>query len=174
VNFCERLESAEDFDPQATKVQKNSKSNKKSKTYSKEKGDKWCELHESNTHNTSECSTIKKMKDKSNGKSDTHSKNKTWKRKSDDAKKFTKKEMNAITETTNKAVKIALEKCNSKKRKSDSSDDDSDNESTASTASINNVERMLEDVDQELKEFDYGKMNNLSIEDGEITDEIDC
>jgi hypothetical protein len=124
VNFCERLESAEEFNPEHQKRKSgsttNSKYAQKKMKYSNSKGKpstgrKWCEYHETDTHNTSECSVLKKMKESGRKPSDKKpfNKNKMWTKKSDDAKKFSKKELNALVKkASNKAVKKATKELN--------------------------------------------------------------
>lgn len=160
VDFCERFESLESPQKQQASSQQGKKSKTKKVKYqknnssgsSKKDGDKWCDFHESNTHNTSECEALKKMKaggdKKSSGK-------KNWKGKSDDAKTFTKKELNAIVKkasnTAIKKVKKEL-KTPTKRKKSD----DSDNSSVASLNAIE-LEEEMRDVDRQLAEFDFSK-----------------
>jgi hypothetical protein len=166
VEFCERLESVEEFSPRSNK-KKDRHSNNKSDKYKKSKYNhdksktktkdgKWCDYHESNTHNTSECSVLNKLKeskkggDKKNGKKD-------WKGKSDYAKKFTTKELNTLVKKASAdAVKKVRKELNSvNKRKKD--DDDQ------SVDSLHMLENKMADVDEQLKAF------NFDIEDGEIS-----
>ena len=79
--FCERLEAAEDHEGLGdTKPASIVKSNKKSKTSKNTpRSGKWCDYHETDTHNTSECKTLKRLKaQRKNG--DKPFGNKTWKR----------------------------------------------------------------------------------------------
>ena len=167
IAFCERMESAEDFDKNAASSKPTATSNKKSSkkhkpTRSNHKGgSKWCDFHEVDTHDTSECETLKKLKAaRAAGSSDKKPafKNKTWKRKSDDAKTYTKKELSAIVQ---KATKAAVKKASTKKkaecnamakRKADS-DSESD---TDSNCSVNMLDQM-EAVDKQLAEFDFSE-----------------
>jgi len=165
VDFCERLESAEDFNPD-TKPKSTNKSSKKSRSGPQNSknsgGNKWCDYHESNTHNTSECSVLKKLKESKSGSGDgkakDKSKNKTWERKSNDAKKFTQKELNTmVKKATKKAVAATKKELNAiAKRKKDDDDDDD------SVASIHMLETKMKDVDAELKKFNFDEL-----EDGE-------
>ena len=167
VEFCERLESAEDFDPSnIAKKSGNGKHKKAKKSHPSKKDDdggKWCEYHESSTHNTSECSVLKnlKMKAKTDGQK---SRNKTWKRKSDDAKGYSKKELAAIGKKASKAaMKHAKKELNAiatKRKKNDESDDDS----VFSTNSLNAMEK----IDQKMKDFSFDDLDK-ALEDGEIS-----
>jgi hypothetical protein len=126
VDFCERLESAEEFNPKQQKrksgLTTNSKHAQKKTKFSHAKGKpskgdgKWCECHKTDTHNTSECSVLKKMKESRKNKSSDKkpfNKNKTWTKKSDNANKFSKKELNALVKNAiEKAVKKATKELN--------------------------------------------------------------
>ena len=169
VAFCERMEAAEEHTNDAeTKVSSSKKaSSKKHKSTRNNSGrGKWCEYHETNSHDTSECEVLKKLK-ASKSDSKPSFKNKTWKRKSDDAKSFTKKELNAIAR---KAGAAAIKKAQKKaelnainKRKSDS-DDESGSSDDESVNSVNMVEA-LNEVDQQLAQFDFDGCKS----DGEIS-----
>jgi hypothetical protein len=147
VEFCERIEHTED----STLVKNNS--NKKAKTQSSSKNKtskpegKYCEYHESTTHDTSECTVLKKLK------ASKKDKPKTWDKKSSDAKKFTKKELNALVKkASDKAYKKGKKDSSPAKRKKDDSDDDK------SEASLNNIEALesqMRDVDQQLSRFKF-------------------
>ena len=165
VAFCERLESAEDFTPDQKRAKdsapntKYGTNNKKSRFQSKgksSKGDgKWCEYHETNTHDTSECSVLRKMKDGKKDYSSDKKSGKTWTRKSDDAKKFTKKELNALVK---KKVKKELNTI-AKRKKSDD-DDDSDDKSASS---LHMLENEMRDVDEQLKQFNFDDVKDDEI-----------
>ena len=170
VAFCERMEAAEEHrnDPETKGTTSAKKASKKHKS-TRNNGKKWCDYHETNSHNTSECEVLKKLK-ASKGDSKPPFKNKTWKRKSDDAKSFTKKELNAIARKAGAAaIKKAQRKsaeCNAinAKRKSDSDESDSE-ESTDSNNSLNMIEKSLTEVDKQLAEFDF----DANKSDGEIS-----
>ena len=126
VDFCERMESSEDFDTNATQVSKKSKTNKKSSKKESGKGQLYCELHGTGGHSTEECKTIKSMvqkhKDGDNSKNGKKSfGNKTWKRSADDAKKNTKKELAAFIK---KSIRAELNAISEKKRSADESSSD--------------------------------------------------
>ena len=170
VAFCERMEAAEEHvnDPETKGNSSNKKSSSKKHKSTRNNGKKWCDYHETTSHNTSECEVLKKLK-ASKGDSKPPFKNKTWKRKSDDAKSFTKKELNAIARKAGAAaIKKAQRKsaeCNAvnAKRKSDSDESDSE-ESTNSDNSLNMIEKSLSAVDKQLAEFDFDDKS-----DGEIS-----
>jgi hypothetical protein len=79
ISFCERIESADDFHDNNNKQGSNSKNSNKKTRFSNNKGKpsksngKWCEYHETNTHDTSECSVLKKMKE--SGRNNSSDKN---------------------------------------------------------------------------------------------------
>ena len=157
VEFCERLESAEDYSGDQVQQNKNSKGNKKQKSHSKSKGkdgEKWCDYHEVNTHNTIDCEVLKKLKASKqggDGKKPPFNKNKTWTRKSDDAKKEAKKELNALVKKVSQKVTNKVKKDLKAKRKSDDTDKDDDSDN-----SLNLMDQM-EAIDAELKKFDFSE-----------------
>ena len=139
IDFCERIEVSEGIlnkPNQKGKASINDEDTKKSsstngkngKRPAKKSARKYCAYHGLNdTHDTKGCRVLeelrkqKKDKDKKSG-----SKNKTWSRKADEAKKKSDKELNALI---NKAVKSKVKEtlaAISKKRRSD--DEDSDDE----------------------------------------------
>ena len=154
VDFCERLESAEDFHPE--QVVKNNKGNKKAKTQkgsSNSKDGMWCAVHKTTTHNTDECDVVKRAQ-KSHGSDKKHFKNKTWKRKSDDAKSYTKKEIASIAKkAARQAERRVTKELNavSKRSSSGSESDDSDDESIGS---LNAIDATMASVDQQLADFE--------------------
>jgi hypothetical protein len=167
VQFCERMESAEDFQDTSNKQGSNSKNSYKKTKFSNNKGKpckgsgKWCEYHETDTHDTSECSVLKKMKE-SSGRSNSSdkkpfNKNKTWTKKSNDAKKFSKKELNALVKkASEKAVKKATKELNAvAKRKRDDNDD--------STSSLHMLENEMKDVDDQLKNFNFAAIDEVEV-----------
>jgi hypothetical protein len=128
TEFCERLETAEDFDKKPKAEVKNQKSSKKKKTshHGSSDGDKYCLIHGNNpTHDSNSCRVLKaqvaKGAKKEGFKKDGKS-NGSWKSKADYAKNQTKgdlatyvkkivrKELNAFTQEL--------------KRKADDSDED--------------------------------------------------
>ncbi len=171
IDFCERLETAEQLTQTVTKKRDhdkkkgNSKSSKKTKSdHDQSKGDKYCMLHGWNkTHTTDECNSLKGMlNDKQKSGDFGGKKNKTWSRKAEEAKKKSKKDLHALMQET---VRKELHSMMDKKRKAN---DDSSEEGEVSddNQSIN----VLENVD--LSEFNYQDMDNLKIdsEDEEFQD----
>jgi hypothetical protein len=150
VDFCERLESTEErIDGSKPKHNKGTsppwkKSNKqddKSSTKQQKGGRKWCVFHETDTHNTTDCHVIKKMK--ASRKPDG---SKNWKNKAEQAKDKAKKELNALKKKVAKLQKNLEENHNVEtkpKRKADDSDDE-----------VNALEREMKDVDMQLAMFD--------------------
>ena len=165
INFCERMEASENFERAELKIKTPPSSSKKHKSHrnNPNKG-KWCHYHEVDTHDTKDCETLKKLK---NSKSDSKPsfKNKTWKRKSDDAKSHTKKELAAIgRKASAKAIKKAKGELNAMaKRKNESSD----SESSSGSEDENSVHLMekMDAVDKQLADFNFDGTKS----DGEIS-----
>ena len=167
VNFCEQMESSEDHGKESTVVQKSSSKStsngripKKSKT-SRSGDGKWCDYHESNTHNTADCTTLQKLKAGQLKISSSASKpqNKVWKRKADDAKSLSKKEINALAKKASSEAfrkkKAELNAVSKRKADSDASVDDDDN-------SVALMEKM-DTIDKELANFDFNLSKALPI-----------
>ena len=145
VKFLEQIELAETHDKDSNKVQK--KANKKGKA--SKNGDKsdsnYCMLHGNCNHSTDNCKTLKgkaqQMKD--SYQKDGSSKNKSWSRKAEDSKKQASQDLKAFVKKSIKAgVKKEINSLN-KKRKQEEDDDSFD----------------LNAIEEELKDFDYSKMN---------------
>ncbi len=170
VAFGERLEAAEDAEnnhdkkPSATNSGKKS-STKKHKSSRSSSSGKWCHYHETDTHNTDECETLKRLKNKNS--SDSKSRNMSWKRKSDDAKTLTKKDLAAIAKKAGReAVKAAKAECNAiNKRKNDEeASDASASDDELSVAFLEKMDDEMKDIDKRLADVDFSKP-----EDGEIS-----
>ena len=170
IAFCERMEASEEHDKGSDAKVSSSKKSKKHKSTrnNPNKGaSKWCDFHEVDTHDTADCETLKKLKASRSSSSDKKPafKNKTWKRKSDDAKTYTKKELSTIVE---KATKAAVKKASSKKAecnavtKRKANDSDSHSESD-SECSLNMMDTKMAEVDRQLADF------NFDNSDGEIS-----
>jgi hypothetical protein len=122
ISFCERMESVEDFHDNNQKSGSIWKTPTRKWGFLTTKGNplrvtaKWCKYHETNMLNTSKCLVLKKMKEGGRNNSSNKkpfNKNKTWTEKSDDAKKFSKKELNALVKkASEKAVKKATKEMN--------------------------------------------------------------
>ena len=155
VDFLEQIETAEEFE---TKTNKDNKGQGKKKPYTKtnaKSGDqKHCMIHGWGGHSSDECYKLqgdaKRHKgDNSNSKKDRKGKNsnKTWNRKADDGRDKSKKELASFQ----KAVKAGVQKelaSIDKKRKSNKEDGELD----------------LHAFDAQLKEFNYGDMDDLKID----------
>ncbi len=155
VDFLEQIETAEEFE---TKTSKDNKGQGKKKPYTKtnaKSGDqKHCMIHGWGGHSSDECYKLqgdaKRHKgDGSNSKKDWKGKNsnKTWNRKADDGRDKSKKELASFQ----KAVKAGVQKelaSIDKKRKSNKEDGEMD----------------LHAFDAQLKEFNYGDMDDLKID----------
>jgi hypothetical protein len=161
------MESAEDFHDNTNKQGSNLKNSYKKTKFSNNKGKptkgsgKWCEYHETDTHYTSECSVLKKMTERGrNNSSDKKpfNKNKTWTKKSNDAKKFSKKELNVLVKkASKKAVKKATKELNAvAKHKRDNNYDDS-------MSSLHMLENKMKDVDDQLKNFNFEAVEEVKV-----------
>ena len=157
----ENIESSEDFD--GTKVD-SSKKNKSSKSSNKNSktGDLYCMLHGKGNHSTEDCNQLKEQakrlkseRSNNNNSSSGRSfhKNKTWQK---DAAKASAKAKTDLAALIKKAVKKEVSVAQ-KKRKS--SDDDSFD---------------LNALDDELKDFNYDQIKDLSIEDDDSVSEASC
>lgn len=118
----------------------------------------WYEYHDTDTHNTCDCSVTKNLKafkSGSSGKPEGGFTNKTWQRKSNESKTNTKTELNALVKKESKKAihKVTKNKENraKRKRKSDDSNDDS------SFNSLNAIDESMKKVEQQLAEFDFSK-----------------
>jgi hypothetical protein len=151
VDFCERMESAENFTPNnPSKKAGSASSSKKAKIHKAQgktsKGDTWCEFHESSSHNTSDCTVLQKLKASRKNSDKKPAAKKDWKGKADDAKKFTKKELNAIVK---KKVQQAKKELNAVAKRKKGDDDDE------SVSSLNMLEAQMREVDDELAKFNF-------------------
>ena len=179
LNFCERMESAEEgFDlangkpkthanGNGNRTNKHQKGKGKTDSKSGNGNGKFCLLHGKNsTHDTDGCHVMKKtadsLKDSYEKKGGSGgSKNKTWKRKADDDKKFSKNDLAAFVRKTARKELHAF----TKKRKTISDDDDG-SVSDESTKSLNNIDR---NADIDLSKFNFGSDDD---KDNKDDDEI--
>lgn len=158
IDFCQRMEASEDFEPSATtkttdnKGSKNSKSNKKPKA-SGGGSDYECMFHgKNNTHSTEDCLVLKnQVKSLKGDGGKSPSKNKTWKRNADENKTKTRKELAAFVRKQARKELHAF----AKKRKESSKKEDSDDESSGSLNAMDNID---------LSDFNYAKMDDLKID----------
>jgi hypothetical protein len=106
LQFLEHIESLEpttiSHTNKASSTSKH-KSNTKSKPNGKAKTGMWCEYHKTDSHNTSECRSLEYHKKKESQKGN----NNNWKKKADENKTYTRKELNAILTKVLKKEKIS-------------------------------------------------------------------
>jgi hypothetical protein len=168
VDFCKRMEAAEDFEPacDGQKTSHKSKSDKK-KDYSKQgksdsKGSyKYCLLHGNNTsHTTDECHVLMKQAQslRKTAERDGNQKpafnNKTWKRDASKSATASKKELATFVR---KQARKELYTFTKKRKMTDDDDDEK------STASLNNI-KSKEDGEIDLSAFNFQDMDNLKID----------
>jgi hypothetical protein len=168
INFCERMEAAEDFEParDGQKTSHKSKSDKK-KDYSKQgksnskSSNKYCLLHGNNpSHTTDKCHVLKKQAQslRKTAKRDGNQKpafnNKTWKRNASKSATTSKKELATFVRKQARKELYAF----TKKRKMTNNDDDK-----KSTASLNNIESK-EEGKIDLSAFNFQDMDDLKID----------
>ena len=183
VEFMERIEVSEDYDPEKknTKTDKSHGGKKKASSNGK-KESQYCMLHgNNNTHDTSECKTLqaqaKKLKGGNNGGSNKNGKggNKNWKNKAKGDADDSKKELAALVKKVNQlaekqelnAIQFAKKEPVKKRKVKWPSDDELKEEELCA-------------LDAELKNFNYDDLENLDIqsesekEEGEIevSDEV--
>ena len=155
IAFMEAIEAAEEFDGTSSKVAsaksdyKSDKPSKKSKkgpgNPKKQKKKFYCKEHGENwTHDTKDCRTLQNKKGSFP--------NKTWDRKSEEAKKEAKDQFAALVA---KQVKKTLAAADKKRR---SKNDDSDGDDCF----------LLQSLQGNLDGFNYEAMENLTISDDEI------
>jgi len=150
INFFERMEESEDFDPNSTPVPK--KKDKSGKPKALVSGKKDCVIHGPNRHPTEACHTIKNMiANQKGGDGKPKCGNKSWKRDGKDNKKkdSSKKDMAAFIKKTIKEEMNAVSK---KRKSSDISDED---------AEMNAVD----EIGKQLADFNY--TDDMS--EGEVT-----
>jgi hypothetical protein len=170
IQFCERMEEAEDFQP--GRDAKKNHSNKKAKGEKKHEksapsatGPKYCLLHGDNhTHVTDECHVLKKQAGALRRRNDDDDDRKppykkSWKRDADKGTNSSKKELAAFVR------KQARKELNAfaKKRKASSDEDDDDEEK--SVGSLNHF--VAGEID--LSAFNYSEMDNLKIDSDDDT-----
>jgi hypothetical protein len=172
VDFCERIEVSEGIlnKPNSKgkasindeEIKKPSSNNKKGKNPSKKSASKYCAYHGgNNTHDTKDCKVLKALREQKKEKDEkSGSKNKSWNRKAEEAKKKSEKELNALID---KAVKTKVQEslaAISKKRRSD--DENSDDE-------LNKLDFSKLDFDTMSKNDDDSFVSCVSV-NGETSD----
>lgn len=166
VTFMERIEATEDFE--GRKSQGKNTSNKSTKNPKKRAPDdqdqQYCMLHGYGNHSTEDCKVLQgmiKRQKTSKGRDDDDKprfKNKTWNRKTNEAKNKNKRDLAAFIQKTVKD-KVRKELSAIDKNLSDESDDF-------------DAELDLNALDGDLKDFNYADMENLNIaSDNEDKDE---
>ncbi len=163
IQFCERMEEAEDFHPDKNnkKTTQKPKADKKEKSSSSE-GPKHCLLHGDNyTHTTNECHVLKKQAKSLRHQDDDDRKppykNKSWKRDAEKGTSSSKKELAAFVRKQARKELHAF----AKKRKASSSEDDEE----GSAGSLHN----LEAGEIDLAAFNYSEMDDLKIDSDDDT-----
>jgi len=171
VAFMEWIEASEEYDSdkKTTKVATSNKGKKKSSNSNGLKGSHHCMLHGSNnTHDTSECKTLqaqaKKLKG-NNGGSNKNGKshNKSWKNRAKDETDDSKKELAALVKKATQlikqqelnAIELTRKVSPMKKRKV----------KWPSTEDLKE-EQVLDSFDAELKDFNYGNLEQLGSKEG--------
>ena len=172
VAFMERIEASEEFDSdkKTTKVAASNKGKKKANDSNGSKGSHHCMLHgNNNTHDTSECKTLqaqaKKLKGNNGGsnKNGKSNNNKSWKNKAKDDTDDSKKELAALVKKATQLIKQqelnAIELTRKvepvKKRKV-----------KWPSAEELKGEQLLDSFDAELKDFNYGDLEQLDLKEG--------
>ena len=101
------------------------------------------------------------------------SKNKSWSRKSDDAKKFSKKEISAIAKKAGKkAIRDAKRQLYAMSKEDSDSDVDSQSSKSSNEDDNNSVHMMeasMAEIDRQLQDFDFTKMDEDNKSDGEVS-----
>ena len=168
VDFMERIEQSEEYEPK--KNQASTSNGKTAKTKSSSYHNKaktssetlFCLLHGNCSHTTNDCHALKeqakRLKTSNGDKSKNKYGNKTWTKKADDSSKQSQKELNALVK---KHLKKELNALSEKKRKSKSEDD---------------LNMEIAAIDLQLQDFSYEDMENMEIKsnDDKSVGEISC
>jgi hypothetical protein len=169
LSFCERIEQLEPTGTTNGSVAKKHDHNKRSKN-SGEKGKptgKWCTFHKTDSHDSSECCKVLLNKDKAKPSYG----NKTWKRKSEEGKSYSKEELNAIVK---KVVDEARKSWNQKtkdkgtKRKKEEAnlmEDESNTTTTDNSCDSEVTQEDLDELDRQLEEVGLNDNENEMSED---------
>jgi hypothetical protein len=177
IDFMERIEMTEDFDvdkkvQHVTKKGNNHNNKRKNDTTSDADGSKYCMMHgKNNTHDTSECKSLKAQVKKLKGNESNNfqkkgkNKNKTWKKKSDNDSTDPKKELAALTKQVKDLTKQlevnAIEPVKKRQVKWPIEEDTEKDKMD------------LAALDAELKEFNYGDLDQMDIKDDATSEKED-
>ena len=177
VDFMERIEMTEDFDgdkkvQHVTKKGNNNNNNKRKNDTSDADGSKYCMMHgKNNTHDTSDCKSLKAQVKKLKGNESNNfqkkgkNKNKTWKKKSDNDSTDPKKELAALTKQVKDLTKQlevnAIEPVKKRQVKWPIEEDTEKDKMD------------LAALDAELKEFNYGDLDKMDIKDDATSEKED-
>ena len=118
------------------------------------KAGKWCEIHQSETHNTAECNVVrnaKKRHDKERGGDEAHATKRAKHRNGDNKgnqgkRTFTRNEVNAITEEVVRAMTERFENDSDGKRKPDSDTSSASEDSNQSASDQDNDLMVVQEV----------------------------
>ena len=158
IAFMENIEATEDRpDPSKKSNSTTKKEAKKPKKSGNANGGKtkyYCTEHGENwTHDTKDCRTLQNKAKGNNNNNNGRFQNKTWNRKSEEAKKEATKELATLIA---KQVKKQLAAADKKRKTDDDSDSDEDC-------------ALLQGLTGALDGFNYEQMENLSIDDDEVS-----
>jgi hypothetical protein len=186
VDFLERIKQSEDFDGQRIDHSQKSggngkKDSSKKKSGGNKSGSKYCMLHGNCSHSTEECNPLKeqakKLKTGSSG-SDKKFGNKTWTCKASNSTSSNKTELAAFIKKLVAAGVCKELNSVDKKRKANDEDSSVDLNAFDSKPKAKPVQKQqvsfADILDGDLKDFNYTDMENLTIEDGEVSDEVEC
>jgi hypothetical protein len=170
LSFCERIEQLEPTSTTNGSVTKKHDHNKRSKN-SSEKGKptgKWCTFHKTDSHDSSECKVLLN-KDKAKPSYG----NKTWKRKAEEGKSYSKEELNSIVKkVVDEARKSWTQKGKDKdkgtKRKKEEAnlmEDESHTTTTEHSCDSEVTQEDLDELDRQLEEVGLNDTNHETSDD---------
>jgi hypothetical protein len=164
LQFCEGIEQLEPTSTTNHNGSSKKQDHNKRRKGSSDKGNstgKWCTFHKTDSHDSSECKVLlNKDKAKPNYT------NKTWKRKADDSKSYSKEELNALMKkVVNEARKSwdkKDQKTGTKRKKAEANllEEDSDSQTSAtntdsslSREEVNQLQAEMNELDRQLEEI---------------------
>jgi hypothetical protein len=164
LQFCERIEQLEPTTTTNHNGSSKKQDNNKRRKGSSDKGNnngKWCTFHKTDSHDSSECKVLlNKDKAKPNYT------NKTWKRKADDSKSYSKEELNAlmkkVVDQARKSWDKKDEKTGTKRKKAEANllEEDSESQTSAtntdsslSREEVNQLQAEMNELDRQLEEI---------------------